>query len=103
MSPAYLGVSSSRYSRRGALPLVSGSSSSGGHTISQLSLWMGALHAYGQIRSESLVCGGPRPAPVLGFRGAASISCCAHTADSRRGVGGHEIHESASEPHRPAT
>ena len=106
MLPAYSGVSSSGYSCRGALPSVSGSSDSAGHTISQLSLWMGALHAYGQTISESLVSGGPCPGPGLGFRGAASTPCgdahSASTADSESRGAGHEFHESTSEPQRPA-
>ena len=95
MAPEYLGVSSSRYSFRGA-PSVSGSSSSGGQTILQLSWWMSVVHAYGQRVSVSLVCGGPPPGWGFGFgfRGA-NTSCgadCMSTADSGAG---HSSHESA--------
>jgi hypothetical protein len=71
--------------------------------MSQLSLWMGAVHPYGQMNSESLVSGGPLPAG-RGFRGAASTSCGAHGASTAElGGGGHSSHESASDPQRPET
>ena len=68
-----------------------------GHTIPQLSLWIGAAHAYGQSVSVSLVCGGP--STLRGGRlGAASTSWGPDWDDDELG---HENHESTSDSQRP--